>query len=121
MAKIIDVGVKNGDGGYVLRMGGVMVLLGVVGLACAFICQYCAARASQGFGTVVRRALYAHINKLSHAEIDRIGTPSLINRITGDVNQLQVAVACSSACGARPLPGDRRDSYGYDAGFQASR
>ena len=93
MAKIIDVGVKNGDGGYVLRMGGVMVLLGVVGLACALICQYCAARASQGFGTVVRRELYAHINKLSHAEIDRIGTPSLINRITGDVNQLQVAVA----------------------------
>ena len=79
--------------GYVLRMGGVMVLLGLVGLGCALICQYCAARASQGFGTVLRSEMFRHINTLSHGEIDQIGTPSLITRITNDVNQLQLAVA----------------------------
>lgn len=93
MAQIIDVGIANGDRGYVLRMGGVMVLLGLVGLGCALICQYCAARASQGFGTVLRSEMFRHINTLSHGEIDQIGTPSLITRITNDVNQLQLAVA----------------------------
>ncbi len=93
MAQIIDVGVANGDTGYVLRMGGVMILLGVVGLCCALVCQYFASKASQGVGTVMRNDLFRHISALSHAEIDRIGTPSLINRITNDVNQLQTAVA----------------------------
>lgn len=93
MAQIIDVGIANGDRGYVLRMGGVMVRLGLVGLGCALICQYCAARASQGFGTVLRSEMFRHINTLSHGEIDQIGTPSLITRITNDVNQLQLAVA----------------------------
>ena len=93
MAQIIDVGIANGDRGYVLRMGGVMVLLGLVGLGCALICQYCAARASQGFGTVLRSEMFRHINTLSHGEIDQIDTPSLITRITNDVNQLQLAVA----------------------------
>lgn len=93
MAQIIDVGIANGDRGYVLRMGGVMVLLGLVGLGCALICQYCAARASQGFGTVLRSEMFRHINTLSHGEIDQIGTPSLITCITNDVNQLQLAVA----------------------------
>lgn len=93
MAQIIDIGIANGDRGYVLRMGGVMVLLGLVGLGCALICQYCAARASQGFGTVLRSEMFRHINTLSHGEIDQIGTPSLITRITNDVNQLQLAVA----------------------------
>lgn len=93
MAKIIDVGIANGDRAYALKMGGVMVLLGLVGLGCALICQYCAARASQGFGTVLRSEMFAHINSLSHGEIDQIGTPSLITRITNDVNQLQLAVA----------------------------
>ena len=93
MAQIIDVGIANGDRGYVLRMGGVMVLLGLVGLGCALICQYCAARASQGFGTVLRSEMFRHINTLSHGEIDQIGTPSLITHITNDVNQLQLAVA----------------------------
>ena len=73
MARIIDIGVKNGDTGYILRMGGLMVLLGAVGLACALICQYNAAQASQGFGTVVRSRLYEHINTLSYAELDKIG------------------------------------------------
>ena len=93
MAQIIDVGVAKGDTGYVLRMGGIMILLGVVGLCCALVCQYFASKASQGVGTVMRNDMFRHIATLSHAEIDRIGTPSLINRITNDVNQLQTAVA----------------------------
>ena len=93
MASIIDVGVKNQDIGYVLRMGGVLLLLGAVGLGCALTCQYFAARASQGVGTMLRNDLFRHINSLSHAEIDRFGTPTLITRITNDVNQLQLAVA----------------------------
>ena len=93
MADIIDVGVKNSDGGYVLKMGGVMVLLGVVGLMSALVCQYLASKASQGVGTKIRRELFAHINSLSHAELDKLGTPSLITRITNDVNQVQQSVA----------------------------
>ena len=93
MAKIIDVGIASGDVHYVLKMGGVMVLLGVVGLCCAMVCQYCAARASQGFGTELRSDMFAHIMKLSHSEIDQLSTPSLITRLTNDVNQLQLAVA----------------------------
>lgn len=93
MAKIIDVGIRNGDLPYILRQGGVLVLLGVVGLICALICQYFAAKASQGFGTMVRNDLFAKINSFSHAEIDAVGTASMINRINNDVNQLQVAVA----------------------------
>lgn len=93
MANIIDVGVKNGDGGYVLKMGGVMVLLGVVGLMSALACQYLASKASQGVGTKIRRELFSHINSLSHAELDKLGTPSLITRITNDVNQVQQSVA----------------------------
>lgn len=89
MASIIDVGIKNADKAYVLKMGGVMVLLGVVGLICALTCQYMASVASQGFGTQVRNALFSHINTLSHAEIDQIGTPSLINRLTSDIDRAQ--------------------------------
>lgn len=93
MASIIDVGVKKGDSGYVLQMGGVLVLLGVVGLLSALVCQYLASKASQGVGTKIRRELFAHINSLSHAELDNLGTPSLITRITNDVNQVQQSVA----------------------------
>ena len=93
MAKIIDVGIKNSDLPYIFKMGGLMLLLGVAGLCFALTCQYFAAKASQGVGTVIRNDLYRRINTLSHAEIDRIGTPSLITRITNDVNQLQLAVA----------------------------
>ncbi|MGI5905495.1 MAG: ABC transporter ATP-binding protein [Candidatus Pararuminococcus gallinarum] len=93
MAKIIDVGVKNGDTQYVLIMGGVMVVLGIAGLGFALICQYFAARASQGVGTLLRNDLFAHILSLSHGEVDRFGTHSLITRITNDVNQIQLAVA----------------------------
>lgn len=93
MANIIDTGVKNGDTAYVVKMGGVMVLLGLVGLCSALVCQYFASRASQGVGTKIRRDLFKHINSLSHAELDKLGTPSLITRITNDTNQVQQAVA----------------------------
>ena len=93
MARIIDVGIRGHHQTYILQMGGVLVLLGVTGLICALICQYLAAKASQGVGTVLRNDLFLHINRLSYAEIDRIGTPSLITRLINDVNQLQLAVA----------------------------
>lgn len=93
MASIIDVGVANGDAGYVLKMGGLMVLLGVVGLCSALVCQYNASVASQGTGTKIRNALFKHINTLSHKELDELGTPSLITRMTNDINQVQNAVA----------------------------
>ena len=93
MAQMIDVGIKNNDTGYVLKMGIILVLLGVFGLGFTLICQYMASKASQGFGTILRRELFHHINTLSHSELDELGTSSLITRLTSDVNQLQVAVA----------------------------
>lgn len=93
MAKIIDVGVKNADKGYVFRMGGLLLLIAAVSLGCALVCQYSASIASQGVGTNLRREMYARINQFSHAELDRFGTHSLVTRLTNDVNQLQVAVA----------------------------
>ncbi len=93
MAQIIDVGIKNRDTEHVWKMGIILVLLGVFGLGFTLICQYMASRASQGFGTVLRRELFHHINSLSHSELDELGTSSLITRLTSDVNQLQVAVA----------------------------
>lgn len=93
MAQMIDVGIKNNDTGYVWKMGIILVLLGVFGLGFTLICQYMASKASQGFGTILRRELFHHINTLSHSELDELGTSSLITRLTSDVNQLQVAVA----------------------------
>ena len=93
MARIIDIGVANRDVAYVLKMGGLLLALGVVGLGCALICQYSASIASQGIGTNLRNDLYRRINSFSHAEIDRFGTHSLVTRLTNDINQLQVAVA----------------------------
>ena len=84
MAKIIDNGITKNDEGYILRMSGVIVLLGVCGLAFALICQYFAAKCAYGFGTELRQALYSHVNKFSHSEIDKFGTSSLITRITND-------------------------------------
>ena len=93
MASIIDNGIANGDKAYVLKMGGVMILLGVLGLVFALICQYSAAIASQGVGTKLRNDLFKHINSLSYKEIDELGTNSLITRVTNDVNQIQLVVA----------------------------
>ena len=94
MSDIIDNGI-DGDGGleYVLSHGAIMVALGVLGLACALTCQYLAAKCSQGFGTELRNDLFRHINTLSFKELDRFGTPSIVNRLSADVNQLQYMVA----------------------------
>lgn len=94
MAAMVDKGI-NGDGGrpYIYKMGGLLVLLGVLGLCFALICQYLASKASQSVGTVMRNDMFRHINSLSHAELDKIGTPSLITRLTNDINQVQTAVA----------------------------
>lgn len=93
MARIIDVGVAGGNIPYIIQSGGIMLLLGAVGLCSALVCQKSASIASQGTGTALRNAMYKHINSLSFAELDKIGTPSLITRMTNDINQMQVAVA----------------------------
>lgn len=93
MALIIDVGINQGNRPYIYKVGGLMLLMVVLGVVSAFICQYYASIASQGFGTAVRNQLFEHIGRFSHSDIDRFGTSSLINRITNDVNQLQFAVA----------------------------
>lgn len=84
MARIIDKGIGNNDSDYVWKMSGLIVILGICGLAFALTCQFFAAKCAYGFGTELRDALYKHINKFSHAEIDRFGTSSLITRITND-------------------------------------
>ncbi|MCR5652417.1 MAG: ABC transporter ATP-binding protein/permease [Ruminococcus sp.] len=93
MAQIIDNGILKNDTGYVLRMGAVLVLLGVVGLSSALVCQYMASYTSQGAGTKIRTALFRHIGTLSHRELDEIGTPALITRMTSDINAVQANVA----------------------------
>lgn len=93
MAQVIDNGVAEGDTGYIYKMGGVMLGIVTVGLLCALVCQYVASVTSQGFGTGLRNAVFQKISSFSHAELDKFGTPSLINRVTGDINQLQYAVA----------------------------
>jgi len=92
MAKMIDNGIGNNDSGYIFRMGGLIVLLGVCGLGFALTCQYLAARCAYGFGTELREALYRHINTLSYSGIDKVGTASLVNRLTNDTNTVQNGV-----------------------------
>lgn len=92
MAAIVDVGIKNADGGYIVRMGFVLLALAVIGLSCSITAQYFAAKASVGFGESVRRDLFAHINALSYTELDQAGTSTLITRMTNDINQLQSGV-----------------------------
>ena len=93
MAKIIDVGIEEKDIPYILKMGGVLVLLSVVGLGAALFCQYVASRCSQGFGTELRNELFNHINTLSMSELDKFGTSSMITRFNSDINQTQLGVA----------------------------
>ncbi|MNI00392.1 putative multidrug export ATP-binding/permease protein [compost metagenome] len=93
VALIVNNGIGRHDSTYVYRMGGLMVLMSLLGFSCSLVCQYYAAKASQGFGTSLRNKMFKHISALSYAELDTFGTPSLINRITNDVNQLQLAVA----------------------------
>ncbi len=92
MAKIIDNGIANRDETYILKMCGLIVLLGVCGLCFALTCQYFAARCAFRYGTDLRKALYHHINQLSETEIDKFGTATLINRITNDVTASQSGV-----------------------------
>lgn len=92
MAAIIDTGIENRDGRYVLWMGGILLLLAVVGLTASLTAQYFAAKAAVGFSTKVKHALFVHIETLSYAELDRLGTTSLITRMTSDVNQVQSGV-----------------------------
>lgn len=93
MARMIDIGIKQNNIPYVFKMGGVLVVLGIVGLCSTLICQFYASRASQGTGTILRKELFHHINTLSYKELDKVGTSSMIIRINNDVNQLQLAVA----------------------------
>ena len=92
MANIIDVGIKNQDKPYIYKMGGVLVLLAFCGLACSLTAQYFAAKASLGFGTALRRDLFKHINSLSYAEIDSVGSHTLVTRMTADINTAQQGV-----------------------------
>ena len=93
MARIIDYGISRGDTGYILRTGALMLVIVVVSIISALICQYSASVAAQGFGTQVRSGLFAHIQKLKSSEIDRLGSDTLTTRVTNDVNQLQQALA----------------------------
>ena len=93
IAQMIDKGIGAHDVNAVVRYGMVLAAMAVIGISFTLVCQKMAALTSQGMGTDIRGALYQHINKLSYAELDRFGTPSLITRITNDVNQVQLAVA----------------------------
>ena len=92
MAAIIDQGIGSGDVSYVLRMGGILILLGLIGLVCSITAQYFAAKAAVGFSTKLKHALFAHIQGLSFTEIDTLGTATMITRMTSDVNQVQNGV-----------------------------
>ena len=93
IAQLIDKGIGSHDVDAVVHYGMVLAAMAVIGISFTLVCQKMAALTSQGMGTDIRGALYKHINKLSYAELDRFGTPSLITRITNDVNQVQLAVA----------------------------
>lgn len=92
MAAIIDVGVASADRSYIMKMCLVLVLLAAIGLICSVTAQYFAAKAAVGFSTKLRHALFAHIEKLSFSEMDKVGTSTLITRMTSDVNQVQNGV-----------------------------
>lgn len=93
IAQMIDKGIGAHDVSAVVHYGMVLAAMAVIGISFTLVCQKMAALTSQGMGTDIRGALYKHINKLSYTELDRFGTPSLITRITSDVNQVQLAVA----------------------------
>lgn len=93
MVLIVDKGIKIKSIPYILEIGGLMLLTATIGVTFAFTCQYFASVASQGFGTILREKLFNKIGTLSYSEIDEFGTSSLINRVTNDINQLQLALA----------------------------
>lgn len=92
VADMIDTGISNKDGGYILRMGGLLLLLAAIGLTCSITAQYYAAKAATGFAAKMKHALFAHIQKLGYTEMDTQGTSTLITRMTSDSNQVQNGV-----------------------------
>ncbi|MDD3795346.1 MAG: ABC transporter ATP-binding protein [Lachnospiraceae bacterium] len=92
VAAIIDKGIGGGNETYIFKMGGVMILLGVIGLACSVTAQYFSAKAAVGFAAKVKSALFHHIQELSYMEIDTLGTYAMITRMTSDMNQVQSGV-----------------------------
>ena len=92
IAQIIDVGIVNNDKTYILKMAGLLVLLGIIGLAFSITAQFFAAKASVGFASKLRQALFRHIQSFSYTDIDRISTSTLITRMTSDINQIQTGV-----------------------------
>ena len=93
MARLIDKGIRADNKVVLWQTVGWMIAMSVIGMGCALICQYYASIASQGFGTVLRNQLMKQINRLSHQELNRFGTDTLITRLTSDINQLQLAIA----------------------------
>ena len=89
MANIIDIGIREVNQGYIWQMCLLMIGLGVLGLLCSITAQYFSATGAAGFGTELRRDFYAHINSLSYQELDKIGTSTLVTRVTSDINQIQ--------------------------------
>ena len=92
IASIIDTGIKNGDAAFIWTRCGLLVLLAAVGLASSLTAQWFSATAALGFGTALRKDLYRHIDTLSYSELDGIGTPTLVTRMTSDINQVQNGV-----------------------------
>lgn len=92
VASIIDTGIKNADTAFIWQRCGLLVLLAVIGLTCSLTAQYFSARAALGFGTALRKDLFRHIDTLSYSELDGIGTPTLVTRMTSDINQVQNGV-----------------------------
>ena len=111
VAAIIDHGIAASNKSYIFKMGGVMVLLALIGLACSITAQYFAAKAAVGFSTKVRYALFSHIQKLSFSEMDTIGTSTLITRMTSDINQTQSGVNMVLRLFLRHLLPDSLHSY----------
>ncbi len=117
VASMVDRGIGHGDIGYVLRMGGLLIALGLIGLACSLTAQYFAAKAAVGMSTALRNDLFAHIGGLSYREIDSIGTSTLITRMTSDINQVQNGVNMTLRLLLEvPLCGVRRHDYGFYGG-----
>lgn len=92
VASIIDTGIKNADAVFIWQRCGLLVLLAVIGLSCSLTAQYFSAKAALGFGTALRKDLFRHIDTLSYSELDGIGTPTLVTRMTSDINQVQNGV-----------------------------